>query len=96
MYNYKQLVAGFIIGMVVPALLIVLIHAVKFGENSFRHFAEAAIKEGVAAPIIALSLIGNLALFFLFLRFDRMWASRGVVLAMLLYGFAMVYIKFLL
>ena len=96
MYNNKQLFAGFLIGMVVPALLILLIHALKFGENSFRVFAEAAIREGVAAPIIALSLIGNLALFFLFLRYDRLWASRGVVMAMLVYGFVMVYLKFLL
>lgn len=96
MYNYKQMAAGFIIGMVVPALLIVLIHAIKFGEQSFRTFAEAAIKEGVAAPIIALSLVGNLGLFFLFLRFNRLWASRGVMMAMLVYGIVMLYLKFLL
>ena len=96
MYNYKQMAAGFIIGMVIPALLILAIHAAKFGEQSFQNFAEAAIKEGVAAPIIALSLVGNLGLFFLFLRFNRLWASRGVMMAMLVYGFVMLYLKFLM
>jgi len=94
MYNNRQLLLGTIVGLLVPAFVMSMIYAVKFGESSISSFIDAAIGQGVAAPIIALSLIGNLGLFFLFLKFDKLWASRGVMISTLLYGMLMVYFKF--
>lgn len=93
MYNNRQLLIGTLIGLLVPAFVISMIYAVKFGESTFPSFVESAIKQGAAAPIIALSLLGNLGLFFLFLRFDKLWASRGVMIATLVYGMLMLYFK---
>ncbi len=42
------------------------------------------------APIISLSLIANLPLFFLFDRFDRHKSMRGVITATFLYGIVVV------
>ncbi len=95
MYNNRQLLLGGFVGLLVPAFIISLIYGVKFGQSTFSSFIETSINQGVAAPIIALSLIGNLGLFFLFLKFDKLWASRGVMFATLLYGMLMVYFKLL-
>lgn len=93
MYNKRQLLAGILSGLIVPVILILLIYAVKFKESSFNSFVMASIEQNVAAPIIALSLIGNLGLFFLFLQRNMFWASRGVMVSTLLYGFLMLYLK---
>lgn len=93
MYNKRQLFIGTLIGLLVPAFLMSLIYAIKFGESSVSSFIENAIEQGVAAPIVALSIIGNLGLFFLFLHFEKLWASRGVMIATFLYGLLMLYLK---
>lgn len=93
MYNKRQLFIGTLIGILVPAFIMSMIYAVKFGESTVSNFIETAIQQGIAAPIIALSILGNLGLFFLFLRFEKLWASRGVMIATFLYGLLMLYLK---
>lgn len=95
MYNKRQLFIGTLIGILVPAFIMSLIYAIKFGESSVSSFIENAIQQGVAAPIVALSIVGNLGLFFLFLHFEKLWASRGVMIATFLYGLLMLYLKLL-
>lgn len=93
MYNNRQLILGAFTGLLIPAFIMSLVYAVKFGESSVASFVKTAIHQGVAAPIIVLSLLGNLGLFFLFLRFDKLWASRGVMISTFLYGLLMLYLK---
>ncbi len=93
MYNPKQMLSGIMAGIFAPALMIYLIYAVKFSKSSFDSFFETAINQHIASPIIALSIIVNLGLFFLFIKFNKLWASRGVLLSTLLYGALMLYIK---
>ena len=95
MYNPRQLLVGALVGILVPALIMVLIYAYKFSQKDFFAFLEQAIEKGVIAPIIALSLIGNLGLFFLFTSTNRLWAARGVMIATIIYGLLMLYFKFL-
>ena len=42
------------------------------------------------APVLSLSLLANLALFFIFDHFGKHKAMRGVILATLIYGVAIV------
>lgn len=93
MYNNRQLIIGALVGMLVPAFLILMMYAFKFSESSFTSFVSASIRQGIAPALIALSLIGNLGLFFLFLKFDKLWASRGVMIATIIYGALMLYFK---
>jgi hypothetical protein len=46
------------------------------------------------APILSLSLLANLGLFFLLDRFDKPKAMRGVILATFIYGAAIVVLTF--
>ncbi|MDX5319470.1 MAG: hypothetical protein LPK45_00290 [Bacteroidota bacterium] len=94
MYNNRQLLLGAFIGLLVPAFILLLMYAYKFAESSVESFIDASVKHGVAAPMIVLSLLGNLGLFFLFLQRDKLWAARGVMIATLLYGLVMLYFKF--
>lgn len=91
--NTKQFVAGLLAGIFAPGFMITLIYGVRFSNYSISEFVEAAIRQSIAAPIIALSLMLNLGLFFLFLKFDRLYAGRGTILSTLLYGMLMLYIK---
>jgi hypothetical protein len=96
MYNNKQLVLGLLAGLIVPVVFILLIYLAKFNQSSLQDFIATTIKQGVAAPIIALSLMGNLGLFFLFLRYNNLWAGRGVIISTFVFGIFMVYLKLFL
>jgi hypothetical protein len=48
------------------------------------------------APVLTLSLIANLALFFLFDRLGKPRAMRGVIMATFLYGFVIMFLLYVL
>jgi len=96
MYNPKQMLAGIVAGIFAPACIIYCIYLAKFSASKFDDFLETAVHQHIASPIIALSILINAGLFFLFLKYDRLWASRGVILATLLYGILMLYVKLML
>ncbi|MBL7981896.1 MAG: hypothetical protein JNL52_08825 [Flavobacteriales bacterium] len=48
------------------------------------------------APVLSLSLVANLALFFLLDRWDLYKAMRGVILATMIYGLLIVLLLFVL
>jgi hypothetical protein len=95
MYNNRQLFWGCISGIAAPAFVILMFYASRFGNYSFSGFVETAVSQNIAAPLLALSMLANLALFFIYLRKNMLWASRGVIFSMLLYGSLIVYFKFI-
>lgn len=97
MINKKAFFAGLISGLLAPVITFLVIYAVKFGDSEvdISGFISVAIAQGVFSAFIALSLLSNLALFFLFLQRQNDWASRGVVLSTLLFGVLIIYFKFL-
>jgi len=95
MYNNRQLLLGTLLGILVPAFIMVLMYAIKFKESSLSSFIDAAVSQGIASAIIVLAVLGNLGLFFLCLWRDKLWAARGVMISTLLYGMLMLYFKLL-
>ncbi len=47
------------------------------------------------APILSVSLVGNLALFFLFLKFDKDLISKGILMATIFVGVIIFILKFI-
>ncbi len=90
---------GLATGLLLPVLLgflIALFLIFEFPQYTTHHFFENIIKESgdFQSALVTLSLLINLAPFFLFLRYNREKAARGVLLAMFLYAPFIVYLKF--
>lgn len=89
-----HIVVGFISGIVVPSIVIYFFYLFNFSTSSLDVFLNLAVKQKLLSPLLALCCVMNLGIFFSFMHFDKLSASRGVILATFLYGFIIVLLKF--
>jgi hypothetical protein len=84
-YNYlDNLITGIILGTV--AIILVYYIQVKFyGIASLGEYSEA-----FRVPFLKRSLLGGLAVFLGFNYFDKLYAMRGVLFAIILFGIYLV------
>ncbi|WP_461631384.1 hypothetical protein [Labilibaculum euxinus] len=87
---------GLIIGILVPILSILLVFAVRFkAEMSLETFIDSLLVHKIYTKVMALGVyFGNIVFFFLFIKTDLLKAARGVLLATILYSFAIMIFRF--
>ncbi|MGQ1910554.1 hypothetical protein ACT3CE_12310 [Marinifilum sp. RC60d5] len=87
---------GVFIGIVVPVLSILLAYIVKFqGEMTIQEFMDSLLIHRIYTKVMALGVyFGNIVFFFLFIKMDLLKAARGVLLATILYSFAIMIFRF--
>ncbi|MCW5897800.1 MAG: hypothetical protein KIT10_00910 [Flavobacteriales bacterium] len=98
--RWDSTATGVVTGLLVPIagfFLYALIHITWVRPNLDLHAFIHDLFLGTRAnqaPILSLSLIANLAPFFLFDRYDKHKAMRGVITATLVYGVIIVVLVF--
>ncbi|WP_421920237.1 hypothetical protein [Marinifilum sp.] len=87
---------GAVLGIIVPLFSILLAYAVKFqSELTIKEFVDSLLIHRIYTKVVALGVyFGNIVLFFLFVKLDYLKAARGVLLATILYTFAIVVFRF--
>ena len=90
----SDLVKGVLLGIIAPIILFVFI-TVFYLEYDLMSFIKNKVNDINLPKIISLSLLGNLALFFLKLKFNKEEQSRGILFSTFLYGVVIVILKFL-
>jgi len=83
---------GTVIGIIVPILSILLAYMVKFqGEMTLYEFYDSLFVHKIYTKVMSLGVyFGNIVFFFLFIKTDLLKAARGVLLATILYTFAIM------
>lgn len=89
-------IIGMLIGILGPALGIVIFFYVNFPDSEITQFLQLSVKSKLMSPLLSLCCVINLALFYLFVQRDIFKTSRGIILATFLYGFIIAMIKFML
>ncbi|RKD96834.1 MULTISPECIES: hypothetical protein [Marinifilum] len=89
-------ILGLIIGLLVPVLSILLAYVVRFqDELTIKEFIDSLLIYRVYTKVMALGVyFGNIVFFFLFIKTDLLKAARGVLLATILYSFAIMVFRF--
>lgn len=87
---------GTVIGILVPILSICLVYLIKFqSEMSVNEFLDSLLVHRIYTKVMALGVyFGNIVFFFLFIKTDLLKAARGVLLATILYSFAIMVFRF--
>ncbi|MCX6351291.1 MAG: hypothetical protein NTX03_05455 [Bacteroidetes bacterium] len=93
MYKRDNILYGFIPCLIFPFLMALLIYHQAFGFVSFEDFFRRSQGAGLLGPILAISCLGNLLMFFFFLRTDRYYAARGAIMATVLYALITLFLK---
>jgi len=90
----NKLYIGLIGGIIVPLLFFSLYYIFEFADyKTIPEFVTDSIGRGVFSKILSLCAIPNLILFFAFLRTDKYFAARGVIIATLLLVFVVLILK---
>lgn len=89
-------ILGLLIGLLVPVLSILLAYVVRFqDELTIKEFIDSLLIYRVYTKVMALGVyFGNIVFFFLFIKTDLLKAARGVLLATILYSFAIMVFRF--
>ncbi len=93
--SFNSLVVGIIPGLIVPLITVYLFYLTNdvYGVQSFSGFINYVIKYGVISQVLSVCLLGNLAIFFLFIWTNRYKSARGVIGATFLYALVIIILK---
>ncbi len=92
----NSFIAGFIPGLIVPVLAIILFWWIKLSEFYYLiDWLQLAMRRGFESEVLALGAVANLALFFLFIQIKWYWSARAVVFATFFYALAMAIFLFI-
>ena len=92
MNNKKEIVIGFIVGIIANTFG-TLLYILLFSDMGILETFDAAIKQGHLGSLLALGAILNLVAFFGFLRIKRDHRARGVMIATLLTALIILFYK---
>jgi hypothetical protein len=82
-------------GLLVPAVSFLVFYLWSFSKVSFTYFLEYAIQIAAVSKILSLSLLPNLLVFFLYIRKNYYYTSRGILMSTFIWTFTIIIIKFL-
>jgi hypothetical protein len=89
-----DLIKGVLLGIIAP-IIACIFYVVFIKEETLENFINHFVTDRNLPAIISLSLLINLALFFLKLKFNKDEQSRGILFSTFLYGVIIVILKFI-
>ena len=89
-----DLIKGVLLGIIAP-IIACIFYVVFINEETLENFINHFVTDRNLPAIISLSLLINLALFFLKLKFNKDEQSRGILFSTFLYGVVIVILKFI-
>ena len=92
----NKMVVGFIPGMLVPVIVLVIFNRAVFDHLSPGEFLQNMINTRKLSAVISLSVISNLLVFFIFIWLNYLYSARGVLAATLVFGLLVVITKYLI
>lgn len=90
----NNLPLGMLLGLVSPFIVLFGINVYSFPEMSFGLFLKTAWEVKTLDQWLVMSLLFNLAVFFLFVNINRLYSARGVVISTFLFVPVIIYLYF--
>lgn len=90
--NKKEVVIGFVVGLIANAIG-TLLYILLFSDYGIKETYVASVQQGHVGSLLALGAVLNLVAFFGFLKMHRDERARGVLIATVLTALVIVYYK---
>ena len=91
--RFDRILTGFLIGMAVPMIILLITYRVKFSEMPFNDWISNLWQMKILLKLMSLCVFPNLGFFMIFYRKKYDMAARGVIMATFLYAFAVLVAK---
>jgi hypothetical protein len=91
----KQVLIGLGLGLLTSFLISFVVFLGSNPGFTAADYFNIYVNGKILAPVLSVALVGNLGLFFLFLRLDKDMISKGILSATMLVGVLIFILKFL-
>lgn len=95
MSDKKQFYIGLSLGIFTSFIISLIVFLTSNPGFSVADYFNIFVNGKILSPILSIALVGNLALFFLFLKFDKDLISKGILAATMVVGVLIFIMKFL-
>ncbi len=95
MSDKKQFYMGLSIGILTAFVISLIVFLTSNPGFSVADYFNIFVNGKILSPILSIALVGNLGLFFLFLKFDKDLISKGILAATMVVGLLIFIMKFL-
>ena len=95
MNQRKQVLIGLGLGLLTSFLISFVVFLSSNPGFTAADYFNIYVNGKILAPVLSVALVGNLGLFFLFLRLDKDMISKGILSATMLVGVLIFILKFL-
>lgn len=85
---------GLFFGLLAPTLGILGFYLFNFSDKSLVEFLELSVSEKLLSPLLSLSCVINLGVFYAFIHYEKYAISKGIIFSTFVYGFVIVVLKF--
>lgn len=93
-FTFNSVLLGLVAGLLAPFITLIVVWLLR--ENvTFGEFLSQMQSIQMLAKLLSLCAIPNLLLFFVFIWLNRLFSSRGVLFATILYGLLIIILKLL-
>ncbi|MES2618514.1 MAG: hypothetical protein V4613_11590 [Bacteroidota bacterium] len=93
MSSKKAILLGFILGIVTSFILSIIIFYSSNPGVENGEFLSIYVKSKLIVPVVSISLLANMALFFIFIRLNKDNISKGLLIATMLIGLGVLIIR---
>jgi hypothetical protein len=94
MSNKKQFYTGLGLGIFSSFVISLIVFLSSNPGFSVGDYFNIFVNGKILSPILSIALVGNLGLFFLFLKFDKDMISKGILAATMVVGVLIFLMKF--
>ncbi len=93
--TFNSIIAGIVVGLIAPIITMYIFYSFQnnfYGD--FDKYIKTIIQIKVISKVLSLSILGNLAVFYIFIHSNRYFSARGVIYATLIYAITMLLFMF--
>jgi hypothetical protein len=94
MKGKDHIALGTVLGLLVPALTLLIVYFVGFSGFKFIDFFRYTIAKHILENLVSLCGLANLPLFYLFIQTSRYESVKGIILATFILVVLVIYLKF--
>lgn len=93
MHKYNKLWVGLVMGILVPLITLFVYYQINYSFLHLQTFLFKMFVSNIFTPLLSLSVVVNLGLFFIFINKNFYYAARGVIFATIIYAIIVFALK---
>lgn len=88
-----RFIIGLLWGLLLPFVCFILLYFIRYGAYPFRLYFRTLTEMDALTKVLSLCLLPDLAVFYVYLRSNKISTMKGLIAGVFVYVFAIVFLK---